>query len=122
MIFEANYFITPDRKLLKLPGHQTHGEWIKENYPEHDSRDSLCKEGWMTIATFPDRHVMQTHGMSHSMLRTLQETLCELPRKDIIVVQTAPCTSYELSYTDFAELEIPDQLWRHTDFYGVRSI
>jgi hypothetical protein len=110
--FEENYFYTPDKTLMKLPGRQTHSEWLKINKPD-ETRESLCEKGWQVIRTFRDRHVIQLHGMSHGKLRDIHDILFLLPSKDIIVIQTALRLAYQMSIAEFWEIDDPIQLHAH---------
>lgn len=111
-MFEANYFVTPSGDLIKLPPKQTHIEWIKANYPD-DDRESLCAKNWVIIATFVDRHVIQTHGMSYGKLRKIQETLLLMPRKETLVVQTATATAFEIGIDNFLDIDSTEQIWKY---------
>jgi hypothetical protein len=111
MIFENNYFITQKRNLIKLAPKQTHADWIRSNRP-HESRESLCDCDWVILATFVDRHVIQISDANFGKLRTINENLLLLPRKDTVVMQTSSA-SYELPYDRFVDIDDPGQLWAY---------
>jgi hypothetical protein len=107
--FEDNYFYTPDKTLMKLPGRQTHSEWLKEHKPD-ETRETLCAKGWQVIRTFRDRHVFQLDGMDYGKLRDIHDVLFLLPSKENIVIQTALRLAYEMPMKAFWEIDDPIQL------------
>ena len=107
--FEENYFYTFDKTLMKLPGRQTHGEWLRSNKPG-ETRESLCEKGWQVIRTFRDRHAIQLHGMSYGKLKDIQNILLQLPPKETIVIQVAMRLAYQMLAKEFWEIDDPLQL------------
>jgi hypothetical protein len=108
--FEKNYFYSLPTGLFELPEGKTHGQWIDENKPGN-SRESLCEQGWIIVATFNDRHVFQTYGFEEFKLKTIHEIIDKLPLKENILIQTSNSTCFELKSFEMMQIDESSQLW-----------